>query len=426
MNIIRQLFVSAFALTILFGTLATVSEAQRRTTKRRTASAATSTAESEAAKFWAQYVPACNGSRYVKKAASIFVELRGFNLQVSAEPLSEADRLNGISAKGSSNYSATSSRTYSSGRWSAWKDGLPEDAKLTNSVRFQKTNGAYRFYGVGYFNDYASKLSCSELPGARVANGSDEVPTNAIQIDDTHVFPIQNFYLWEGSSNKPGPRFSQSKATYIYWKILYQETAFDYRPPQTESYWFKDGKQWSYAESAAFSNTGAGQLSNGKGWDEPGHWQVGKYKLKVYVKKRLVKVAEFEIVDDRNTSDPIRYDGIYRFANPTSKSEYVTAIRFFADGTMLFGRELASNRPLANTGRINTCLNKKLTVPCADVESAAGQFTLRGNRIDFQVRYPNETLSYAGIIENNALKLRPADDIDLSSPDEQFVFTEIR
>ena len=75
------LSVLLFTIVITALTLMTATNihAQRRTVNRRAPStAAAATAESEANKFWERYVPACNGARYLRKAASIFVELTAF------------------------------------------------------------------------------------------------------------------------------------------------------------------------------------------------------------------------------------------------------------------------------------------------------------------------------------------------------------
>lgn len=243
----------------LLGTLCLTTPAQVRGTR----SSGQDEGQREAATFWNKYVASCGGSRYVRKAPGIFVELRGFRIITNYDPITEADRLNGIQAKGSSQFTASAHRFYSNSAWHAWVNGIPEDMTLINSVRFQKASGRWTFHSVGYFNDYAHPVTCSDVPGFRSAS-RNEVPSNTVQIDDTHVFPIESFTIWESSSNEVANRFGPT-ATFIGWKIIYTGTAFNYRPPSVESYWYKDGLQWSYDGSAQFSNVGKGQLWASKG-----------------------------------------------------------------------------------------------------------------------------------------------------------------
>src|SRR5215210_7374338 len=73
--------------------------------------------EQDATKFWSNYIASCGGSHYARKAPGIFVELRGFRVQMKYDPITEADRLNGIEAQGKSWFEASTYRIYSNSRW---------------------------------------------------------------------------------------------------------------------------------------------------------------------------------------------------------------------------------------------------------------------------------------------------------------------
>jgi hypothetical protein len=321
----------------LIGTLSLITEAQVRrgngAQKSTSASSSQDEGQREATKFWSKYVASCGGSHYIRKAPSIFVELRGFHITMNYEPITEADRLNGIQAKGSSRFTASAHRFYSNSAWHQWSDSVPEDMNLVNSVRFQKTRGRWTYNGVGYFNDYAKTVTCSDVPGFRRA-AANEIPTNTIQINDTHVFPIESLTFWESSSKENGNRFSQSSTTSVNWKIIYTETAFEYTPPPVESYWYKDGVQWSYAGVAKFSNSGKGQLWDGKGWAEPGHWQTGKYTVKIYVRKQLAVIGSFEIIADEQLPHQLRYDGVYTVDD--YNHTHSLWLRFYDSGAVVY------------------------------------------------------------------------------------------
>ena len=376
----------------------------------------------QASNFWGKYVASCGGSHYVRKAPGIFVELRGFRITTSYDAISEADRLNGLQAKGSSQFTASAHRFYSNSAWHAWSDGIPDDMKIINSVRFQKASGRWTFHGAGYFNDYAHPVTCSDVPGFRSA-AKDEVPSNKVQIDDTHVFPIESFTIWESSSNEVANRFGPS-ATFIGWKIIYTGTAFNYRPPPVESYWYKDGVQWAYDGSAQFSNVGKGQLWASRGWQEPGHWEVGSYAVKIFVRKQLVAVGKFEIVADDQLSREVSYDGIYKF----SESDGSLWLRFYGDGTAVYlSTPNSSASDALNTA--TTCLTREKSpfrTGCSDFWSWIGKYTIDGSQIAIIAISADGVAPLTGNIEHNGLRLRF--DVQQATPPKElrFAFMKMR
>jgi hypothetical protein len=98
-----------------------------------------------------------------------------------------------------------------------------------------------------------------------------------------------------------------------------------------ESYWYKDGKQWSYDGSARRDNSSDAHIWAGKGWAEPGHWEVGTYTVKVYLRKQLIAQKSFDIVQDENLPGALRYDGVYYFKFGPEDTWF---LKFREDGTV--------------------------------------------------------------------------------------------
>jgi hypothetical protein len=389
----------------------TVSTAQRRGSKRAATNVAT-TGEQQASRFWSQYIASCGGSHYARKAPGVFVEFRGFRIQVDYQPVSDADRLNGVQAKGISRFSASAHRHYSRSSWHEWDEGIPQDMQLTNSVRFQKRNGQWSFSGVGYFNDFAKTVTCSDVPGFRNPK-MRETATNAVQITDHHNFPIKSFIFWDTNTNIVGDRFPQSTTTFINWKITYSGTAFSYTLPPVESRWFKEGAEWSYASSANFDNVSEGHLWHGKGWADAGHWEIGSYTVKVYLRKQLIAEKSFEIVRDDALPGNVRFDGLYyqRFQDGS-----YWFFRFFENGMV---RDLGG--PLRNSfeallkdawGCTNDFMLRYYNFDsyCKEFNMGQGSFTLAGNQITFSTQSKfhrrEGRIDFNGTVLSSGLKLQ--------------------
>jgi hypothetical protein len=349
--------------------------AQRRSSGRALAVSGDS-GEQEAAKFWSHYIASCGESHYLRTAPGVFVELRGFHIQLRYDTLTEADRLNGVEAKGRSWFEASAYRTYSNSAWHAWGNGIPEDVRLTSSVRFQKSRGRWNFSPSGYFNDFAGTVTCSDIPGS--GGRVSETPTNSILIDDYHNYPIQSFIFWDSNTNEVGTRFPQSLPTFINWKITYQETSFWYQLPPVESRWYKDGQEWGYGGAAYRAGGGSGVISSGKGWEEPGHWEVGAYTVKLYLRKKLVAVGTFQVVPDDQLPKKLRFDGFYRLR---MTSGFVAWFRFYEDGSYLTAR--TPNDVYDDLDRMGVCLStvrNLYTVNCDDFDIQGGGWALDINK----------------------------------------------
>jgi hypothetical protein len=90
-----------------------------------------SEARREAEKFWAAQVTKCGDSYYRKEALIkkdgyvIYYQMKDPKVEVLPQPVSEADRLNGIEWKGSTAFVPGASRTWNTERksWSDWGKG---------------------------------------------------------------------------------------------------------------------------------------------------------------------------------------------------------------------------------------------------------------------------------------------------------------
>jgi hypothetical protein len=171
----------------------------------------------EASKFWTKSVAACGGSHYIKRTHAIFEELRGFQIVMRYDSLTEADQLNGIQANCLTGYTATSYRSYQNEAWRQWENGGPT---LINSVRFQKVGGRWSFQPVIYYDKVGEIISCVEVPGFRSA-ASKEIPLNAIDLDDSRRLPIGDFSFWDSNTNLSGDKFPKSTTTFVNWRIFF-------------------------------------------------------------------------------------------------------------------------------------------------------------------------------------------------------------
>jgi hypothetical protein len=377
---------SALLFTIVVSLLLSASLYAQRRSGGRSAAVSSNTAELEATKFWSKYVASCGSSHYLRKAPGVFVELRGFRIQVKYTLITEADRLNGVEAKGQSWFEASAYRTYSNSAWHAWGNGIPDDVNLTNKVNFQKSHGRWNFYGTGYFNDYAKTITCSDVPGFS-SNRTNEAPTNTVLIDDTHEFPIKSFIFWDANTNDVGTRFSQSLTTTINWQITYEDTAFWYQLPAVESYWYRNDQQWAYDAAAHREGDGHGDIRAGKGWDEPGHWETGTYTVKLYLRKKLIAVKQFEIVSDDQLPGVLRFDGFYRLDEPAGSAWF----RFYENGMYLFVRAPAHYTDMGRIAAALSSVRDKYVAGWDELEIEQGRWTMDNTKQYFEWRNVNGT-----------------------------------
>jgi hypothetical protein len=331
----------------------------------------------EALKFWSNYIAACGGSHYVKQTYAVFFELRGFRINMRYDPITEADRLNGIQAKGVSSYTATAHRVYEKGAWHEWGDSIPQGLNLVNAVRFQKARGRWNFQPVGYFDQFAQRVNCSEVPGHRSASFY-ETPTNAIDINDNLRMPIQQFFFWDSNTNIIGDKFPQSLTGFVSWKIIYGGTAFDYSLSPVVSRWYRDNVQVFETTSARLYNGNPAALWTGVGWQEPGKWEIGAYLVRIFVRGRLVKTAQFQIAPDAEFSPELRFDGLYR--SPLGNTDKYDWLRFYPDGTVLLGVGLPTT---ADLGVCVSMQRTKFAAGCEQYSYRTGTYRITNNNISF-------------------------------------------
>ena len=380
---------------------------QRSTASRSTAS----DGEKQTSRFWAKYVAACGNSHYIRKGPAVFVELKGFRIQTKYFPLTQADKLNGVEAKGITWITMAAHRFYSNESWREWADGEYPDFTLVNSVGFQNVRRSWTFDVRGYFNQVAKQVSCAEVPGLR-SSSLNEVASNSVRINDNLEFPIKNFIFGDSHTNIVSNTFPQSTTTFVYWKITYPGTAFTYSLPPVESRWFKNGQQWAHHEAANFDNVSEGHLWASWGWKEPGRWEVGKYTVKVYLRKQLIAQKSFEIVPDESLPSELRYDGVYYREIPGQPRYWF--VRFFPNGIV---RDLAG--PMSDSLQNSLRDARKCTddfmlrgynfeTYCKNFSLGEGRFSLHGTQLQFTTTPKAkrlETVEFGGEVSNTTLKL---------------------
>lgn len=336
--------------------------------------------EREASKFWSRYVAQCRGSHYVKQSHAIFIELRGFRFTLTYDRITEADRLNGVQAKGITSYTATANRYYEKGAWQSWANDLPEGLKLVNSVRFQKTGSRWIFQPVGYFDRFAQASSCDEIPGHR-SSTFNERPTNAIDINDRLRMPIQEFFFWDSITNVVSDKFPQSLTAVLSWKIIFGGTAFDFSLEPVESRWYRNNIQVFETKSAHLRNLNPAQLSAGTGPTATGKWEVGSYEVKIFVRNRLVKIGRFNILNDSEFGPELRFDGMYRIIDGSDAGK--SWIRFYPDGNMISSSGNFNVNQLASCMNLRAASGKPMFVGCDDFSYRRGFYTVSGRELSY-------------------------------------------
>jgi hypothetical protein len=406
------------SIVAMFLASSTISLAQRRTSRRAsTTTESQLTGEQAAERFWRKYVVLCNGSNYVRFNGQTIIQLNGFHVRTRYSPLSEADRLNGIQARGVTWYKTRAFRFYRESEWREWQDGSALPTVLANnSLSFSKVRGQWNFDTGGYFGQLSNTLNCSDLPWVNSARKRG-TPTNTVQIDDGHIQRIERFIffgstnVW-GGTNEVRTSFSQSNTTFINWRIDYDNVAYGYMLPPFESYWYRDGQQIAYNPNTPRQY---GSISGSLGWDEPGHWQVGSYTVKVYLRKQLIAVGNFEIIPGGEIRSELLFDGFYY---PTSPGNY-WFLKFFENGTVAEG----VNPPRTDETESHLfrrqwdCFtryvpsNGMMAIFCdKGTDLGIGTYVKQGSHIEFTTngvfgRERNCTINYKGEISGYSIKL---------------------
>lgn len=147
-----------------------------------TRSTPNSEAESKAGEYLERTVTRCGDGEYTIARwgekfygnlvqQSALLELKNPSPVVKETPLTPADKLNGIEWRGTLDVSAAAHRQYDEnvGRWSEWRDGVPQHPKVARSLiglpdgEFYKKNGRW---SIDNMNELFAerKPDCSKIP----------------------------------------------------------------------------------------------------------------------------------------------------------------------------------------------------------------------------------------------------------------------
>jgi len=141
-------------------------------------------------------------------------------------------------------------------------------------------------------------------------------------------------------------RFARSKARYINWELNLEH------PSQSRRVDFKIEAVWSRSDGSILrrqtldTSLELGRTSSyhsfGYGWDDPGKWEVGPYKVELYVKGEKIAEDSFEIYEAGTSSESVT-DKSKDSESPTgsipSLNATVTALKFFEGSTNAPPRE---------------------------------------------------------------------------------------
>lgn len=135
-------------------------------------------------------------------------------------------------------------------------------------------------------------------------------PTNQIKLLDNAPVKALNFF--EGGRNVPHDlsqfvyrtRFDRASTRFVYWDMevaSYFNLFAQKRNFEVRTIWYKpDGSNFA-EQSTVFSydpsRLGGSHYINGWGWDKPGHFEPGTYRVDLYVLDEKVGSGSFEIIN---------------------------------------------------------------------------------------------------------------------------------
>jgi hypothetical protein len=130
-------------------------------------------ARREAEKFWATQITKCGDSYYRKEVLKknnyvLYYQMKNPTVEVTSQPVSEADRLNGIEWKGSTAFRPEASRTWGTEKkaWFDWQRGPGGVPELSHGMK--KVKGAWsvdteRYWAREETSRY-EPVDCSQIP----------------------------------------------------------------------------------------------------------------------------------------------------------------------------------------------------------------------------------------------------------------------
>jgi len=100
--------------------------------------------------YWLSFFTKCGDSHFVAAVAkgtleSTIIEVRGFKVAMEPEPITEADRLNGLEWKGNTRADGSASRIVDSQGPGTWRDGLSAIRWATTERITRKLTGKWTF-----------------------------------------------------------------------------------------------------------------------------------------------------------------------------------------------------------------------------------------------------------------------------------------
>jgi len=295
-----------------------------------------------AKEFWDPRIIKCNGNYYFRSSTpglgSTFVfecrRLTKFSVNGTTHyprQLSEADQLNGVDPlpiewEGGIKIEFETCRQSESGNgrvpgWGQWYD-----KKSIDNQWIKKVKGTWQIAAsahIGNDNDRALPFDCSSiesyLTGGTSTSGRPagsvpdaEVPSNIVQVQGTKA-KVRGVVFAEFSGQKGddkrnrGTRFARSEARYIRWDLFAVfESKFDeVVENDLKAVWFKVNADGSLKQRSEQQGGQSGMLQdpnhpwiyffNNTGWNKPGNWETGHWKVKIYQHDVLVATGEFEI-----------------------------------------------------------------------------------------------------------------------------------
>ena len=138
-------------------------------------------------------------------------------------------------------------------------------------------------------------------------------------VDDKVFLRYKSVKFFEGPIN-PAPReerqyknqFPKSTTRYVYYEVLAENLLYrnrTHKPLLIGRYYKPDGTFFGEArldKVEVLTDWDDAELWSGWGWDKPGNWSVGTYRVEIWFGNTKVAEERFTIYDDRpSTSPPI-------------------------------------------------------------------------------------------------------------------------
>jgi hypothetical protein len=140
------------------------------------------------------------------------------------------------------------------------------------------------------------------------------------------------------------------------------------------------------------SNISQGQISAGKGWSDPGQWELGKYTVKLYLGKQLVAQKSFEIVSDESLPAELKLYGVYYRIAPNGETWF---FKFFDDGRVMeiLTHSASPSAFQTSLDRAWMCFNQYWEhgegagrISCSDVSMGVGLFKVTQSQLNFSTQ----------------------------------------